>query len=464
MFSTNFSRNAVAYVIFKSEEEKNLFLIVKQKAQENWELPEETFDQDKEKADLIIQQAAKEKLDISLESLSLLTKGFDWKRAFTVELYSSLIKEGTPLANSSFYDEFKWGTIEDLQQAKDVPFSASLFINFKTSQNSPKPGQFKFSWEKKSEGDPSALGSPLNLSFSTQTSWSPSQFQWAPASISDAQTSPTLPPATATPTGEENESTLLERRTRLNRLDTKTETWIPIGSGKLKLNQNKESKRLRIIVRADSTFRLILNAPIFEGIPISVLYGKALMFSVRGNQGNMETYNLRFQSEDDVREIIFLIGDRAIVKRIEEQDQAVSNRTIGSGSDKDSSGFNEKFIIDKSDSQEVIDVGGDSPTGTDQVSTKKRKWEDEGGEEEKNNKKQKSSITSKETMVARAILSNGSSDGADLDSIKTFVNSSYGVTDLDSDLEKLVTDGAIELKDGRYKLSSRLLELYDQPK
>jgi len=105
-------------------------------------------------------------------------------------------------------------------------------------------------------------------------------------------------------TGEEGEDTLLSGRGKLYSFHDKS--WQERGAGTLKLNITKESpKKARLILRADGTHRLLLNAPITKNLIFGDKDGKEvsdgkIMLTAPNTSGNLETFLLR------VCQLIFL--------------------------------------------------------------------------------------------------------------------------------------------------------------
>jgi Ran-binding protein 3 len=98
-------------------------------------------------------------------------------------------------------------------------------------------------------------------------------------------------------TGEEGEDTLLTGRGKLYLFHDKN--WQERGVGPLKLNITKESpKKARLILRADGTHRLLLNAPITKSLIFGDKDGKEstdgkILFTAPTADGKIETYLLR---------------------------------------------------------------------------------------------------------------------------------------------------------------------------
>ncbi|KAG2373003.1 hypothetical protein C9374_012946 [Naegleria lovaniensis] len=88
--------------------------------------------------------------------------------------------------------------------------------------------------------------------------------------------------------GEENEKLLGEyKAAKLYRsvtVDGKS-TWQQRGVGTLKINLNKnDEKDARLVIRADSVLKLILNAKVFKGMKFSPFQEQSIIFSVHKSQ------------------------------------------------------------------------------------------------------------------------------------------------------------------------------------
>ncbi|OLY80517.1 Nuclear pore complex protein NUP50A, partial [Smittium mucronatum] len=66
-------------------------------------------------------------------------------------------------------------------------------------------------------------------------------------------------------TFEENESTLFSGKAKLYEL-VSGQNWAERGVGVIKVNLNNDTGKSRLIMRTDVTFRLILNAPLFDQV------------------------------------------------------------------------------------------------------------------------------------------------------------------------------------------------------
>lgn len=62
-----------------------------------------------------------------------------------------------------------------------------------------------------------------------------------------------------TESGEENEESLYKHRARLFRFDNSTKEWKERGTGDVKLLQDKNNKKVRVILRQEKTLKVVMN-------------------------------------------------------------------------------------------------------------------------------------------------------------------------------------------------------------
>ncbi|GHJ88257.1 hypothetical protein NliqN6_4659 [Naganishia liquefaciens] len=70
------------------------------------------------------------------------------------------------------------------------------------------------------------------------------------------------------PTGEEEENTIFQVRSKLHVMDGGA--WKERGTGSLHLNVHKKDKSARLVMRAEGVFRLILNTPLYAGMKVEL--------------------------------------------------------------------------------------------------------------------------------------------------------------------------------------------------
>ncbi|KAH8553415.1 hypothetical protein BGW37DRAFT_555485 [Umbelopsis sp. PMI_123] len=91
---------------------------------------------------------------------------------------------------------------------------------------------------------------------------------------------PGLKPAEIT-TGEEDEYTVHTVKAKLLVMDGNSDNWKERGTGNLRINTKKTNghSATRLVMRADSVFRVILNVPLFAGMKIWIMQEKFVRFA-----------------------------------------------------------------------------------------------------------------------------------------------------------------------------------------
>ena len=100
--------------------------------------------------------------------------------------------------------------------------------------------------------------------------------------------------------GEESETTLFSERSKIYQFDQGA--WVVLGLGLLKVNQNTETHKSRLILRADSG-RIHLNASIFKQMSATVT-DKQVKMSVSLEAGKMTTLSARFKTEQQAQALV----------------------------------------------------------------------------------------------------------------------------------------------------------------
>lgn len=113
--------------------------------------------------------------------------------------------------------------------------------------------------------------------------------------------------------GEEEDKTICTFKAKLYRLTkvekeegedkTTTQEWKEAGVGQLKVNELKNG-RGRIIMRAEPTLRLVLNALIFSSITFKKNGDKQVIFSVFDEKLEIQSYLAKFQKAEQSAEFI----------------------------------------------------------------------------------------------------------------------------------------------------------------
>uniref|UniRef100_A0A3P9K300 E3 SUMO-protein ligase RanBP2 n=1 Tax=Oryzias latipes TaxID=8090 RepID=A0A3P9K300_ORYLA len=113
-----------------------------------------------------------------------------------------------------------------------------------------------------------------------------------------------LPDLVEVSTGEENEQSIFSHRAKLYRFDKDVGQWKERGIGDLKILQNYDSKRVRLIMRRDQVLKLCANHWISETMKLEPMKGaekawvwSAMDFSEDG-EGKIEQLAVRFKLQE----------------------------------------------------------------------------------------------------------------------------------------------------------------------
>ncbi|TIA88177.1 hypothetical protein E3P99_02725 [Wallemia hederae] len=96
-----------------------------------------------------------------------------------------------------------------------------------------------------------------------------------------------------TATGEEDEHTVLQIRSKLYILHDKEGNWKERGVGLFKLNRNSNG-RCRLVMRADGVLRVILNVVLFPKMPVQLAQDKFIRFSAPNEENKLEHFTVKF--------------------------------------------------------------------------------------------------------------------------------------------------------------------------
>ncbi|CDH58010.1 hypothetical protein RO3G_16054 [Lichtheimia corymbifera JMRC:FSU:9682] len=83
-------------------------------------------------------------------------------------------------------------------------------------------------------------------------------------------------------TGEEDEKTLYQTKAKLYVMEQSTGNWKERGAGTMRINTKETAsgtQQTRIVMRADTVFRVILNLPMFEGMKFLIMQDKFVRFA-----------------------------------------------------------------------------------------------------------------------------------------------------------------------------------------
>lgn len=95
--------------------------------------------------------------------------------------------------------------------------------------------------------------------------------------------------------GEENEEVLMETRAR--GLKMAKEGWDSQGVGFVKILKNRETSRSRVVLRADPSGKVLLNASLMKAIKYTI-NGTGVLFAVPQPDGSLEQWAIRTKKED----------------------------------------------------------------------------------------------------------------------------------------------------------------------
>lgn len=113
----------------------------------------------------------------------------------------------------------------------------------------------------------------------------------------------------STITGEEDEEILHSVRSKLYAMVDGA--WVERGAGPFKLNavSGSETNAARLVMRADATHRLLLNAPLFSKFSIDQYQDKYVRFAVIEEKGPI-SYMLRVANAPAAKQVVDAIMAR----------------------------------------------------------------------------------------------------------------------------------------------------------
>ena len=116
----------------------------------------------------------------------------------------------------------------------------------------------------------------------------------------DSEISSKIIPQSHCKTGEENELTVFQMSAKLFQYDSEVKNWKERGQGILKVNEESKDKdsnvpaSVRVVMRTNATFQLILNCKLFAGQIIEKASEKAIkLSSLTENQSGMTLYTIK---------------------------------------------------------------------------------------------------------------------------------------------------------------------------
>ncbi|KAH3758952.1 Ran-binding protein 3 [Pelomyxa schiedti] len=126
-----------------------------------------------------------------------------------------------------------------------------------------------------------------------------------PISSSDEKSATVLIPKDQLKTGEEGEELVFSAPAKLWRLNTAA--WSEKGTGTLRLLRDSDANKFRLLLRAESTLRTLLNMPIFSDMECELASPKSIKVSSLepGDNGKIGAvlYLLRLDAPDKARDL-----------------------------------------------------------------------------------------------------------------------------------------------------------------
>ncbi|KAM9850833.1 E3 SUMO-protein ligase RanBP2 [Aulostomus maculatus] len=143
-----------------------------------------------------------------------------------------------------------------------------------------------------------------------------------------------LPDLVEISTGEENEQVVFSHRAKLYRYDKEMSQWKERGIGDLKILQNYNSKRVRLIMRRDQVLKICANHWITAVMKLTPMKGaekawvwSAFDFSEEG-EGKIEQLAVRFKLQDTANTFKQVFEDAKIAQEKEELMTPVTSRVV----------------------------------------------------------------------------------------------------------------------------------------
>uniref|UniRef100_A0A3Q3MV23 E3 SUMO-protein ligase RanBP2 n=1 Tax=Mastacembelus armatus TaxID=205130 RepID=A0A3Q3MV23_9TELE len=145
-----------------------------------------------------------------------------------------------------------------------------------------------------------------------------------------------LPDLVEISTGEENEQVVFSHRAKLYRYDKELGQWKERGIGDLKILQNYETKRVRLIMRRDQVLKICANHWINAAMKLEPMKGaeKAWVWSAmdfaEAGEGNIEQLAVRFKLQDTANTFKQVFEEAKIAQQKEELMTPVTSRVASS--------------------------------------------------------------------------------------------------------------------------------------
>lgn len=114
-----------------------------------------------------------------------------------------------------------------------------------------------------------------------------------------------------TATGEESETVVFQRKTKLMSFnpDDKENIYKTLGKGELKVLHSDEKGTSRILIRADGSLRVLLNVSIIRNMSYSVIGNGSFVRVPVANENKIDTYVLKVRTAEDGQELCKVLND-----------------------------------------------------------------------------------------------------------------------------------------------------------
>lgn len=142
-----------------------------------------------------------------------------------------------------------------------------------------------------------------------------------------------LPDLVEVSTGEENEQVVFSHRAKLYRYDKESCQWKERGIGDIKILQNYDTKRVRLIMRRDQVLKICANHWIISAMKLEPMKGaekawvwSALDFAEVGGGNNIEQLAVRFKLQETANTFKQVFDEAKIAQENKEMMTPVASR------------------------------------------------------------------------------------------------------------------------------------------
>ncbi|KAJ1972713.1 hypothetical protein H4R35_004525 [Dimargaris xerosporica] len=187
-------------------------------------------------------------------------------------------------------------------------YSGPTFASFASVSSSPSEGTSIFSsaapQTAPSSAAPSVPSKSSATSASPDTALKSADHSTRPTTAESDASAPKPGPVSnkgepvKVKTGEENEDTLYQTKCKLYELDDAMQ-WRERGVGVLKVNQQvTDPDAVRLVMRTDVVFKVILNAKLFSGMSCELAQDRFVRFGVVDANRKLKTYAVKVSTKD----------------------------------------------------------------------------------------------------------------------------------------------------------------------